>query len=496
MQYCDDLECENELPCTIHTQESSGDKNEAEDSASEYSAEEEEEEENKGGEDWQEWDEEAETASALCLFCKHTAPTATIWTHMKEQHNFDFYGLKARKGLEFYDCIRLINFIRLQTKQGSAVAATIKAVNDQKKWLTSEEYLKPVIEDDPLLFELDDDNDSESDDEYEQKQKTSKAKKPPADPMAALEKTNKILRSQVQEAGTRIQQMQSSMQRFIEDADDKTLGPETPAINPHDEGYFENYSARNIHEIMLKDRTRTLAYRDFMLQNKALFEGKVVLDVGCGTGILCMFAAQAGAKQVIGVDAADIIDKARIIVRENKWDHIVTFVKSKIEEAVLPVEKVDIIVSEWMGYFLLFESMLPSVLYARDKWLVEGGLVLPNQATMFIAAGRVAKKETVVCTKKEDCALSLSFLSLSLFSLSLSFLSLSLSLHSLSRSLSPSLSLSSPSLLVLSQRYVCRKASGRMCTGSICVHWWTLASMRCRVTWMMWPPPRSAARAR
>lgn len=185
------------------------------------------------------------------------------------------------------------------------------------------------------------------------------------------------------------------MQRFIEDADEKTLGPETPSINPHDEGYFENYSARNIHEIMLKDKTRTLAYRDFILQNKALFEGKVVLDVGCGTGILCLFAAQAGAKQVIGVDAADIIDKAKIIAKENKWDHVVTFVKSKIEEAVLPVEKVDIIVSEWMGYFLLFESMLPSVLFARDKWLVEGGLVLPNQATMFIAGGRVAKKESV-----------------------------------------------------------------------------------------------------
>jgi len=166
-------------------------------------------------------------------------------------------------------------------------------------------------------------------------------------------------------------------------------------VNPHDEGYFENYSGRNIHETMLKDKTRTLAYRDFILQNKQLFEGKVVLDVGCGTGILCLFAAQAGAKQVIGVDAADIIDKAKIIVKQNKWDHIISLVKSKIEEAVLPVEKVDIIISEWMGYFLLFESMLPSVLFARDKWLVKGGLVLPNAASMFIAGARVAKKDSV-----------------------------------------------------------------------------------------------------
>jgi hypothetical protein len=41
----------------------------------------------------------------------------------------------------------------------------------------------------------------------------------------------------------------------------------------------------------------------------------------------------------------------------------------------LPVEKVDIIISEWMGYFLLYEAMLDTVLIARDRWLAPGGLV-------------------------------------------------------------------------------------------------------------------------
>jgi type I protein arginine methyltransferase len=49
---------------------------------------------------------------------------------------------------------------------------------------------------------------------------------------------------------------------------------------------------------------------------------------------------------------------------------VITLIKGKIEEVDLPVSKVDIIISEWMGYFLLYESMLDTVLFARDKWLV------------------------------------------------------------------------------------------------------------------------------
>ena len=51
---------------------------------------------------------------------------------------------------------------------------------------------------------------------------------------------------------------------------------------------------------------------------------------------------------------------------------VITLVKGKVEEVTLPdgVEKVDIIISEWMGYCLFYESMLNTVIFARDKWLV------------------------------------------------------------------------------------------------------------------------------
>lgn len=152
--------------------------------------------------------------------------------------------------------------------------------------------------------------------------------------------------------------------------------------------YFDSYSHFGIHEEMLKDRVRTRSYMKAIVDNKHLFKDKVVLDVGCGTGILCMFAAKAGAKKVIGIECANIFYQAQQIVKDNGLDHIVTLVKGKVEEVTLPdgIEKVDIIISEWMGYFLLYESMLDTVLVARDKWLAPGGMIFPDKATIFACA--------------------------------------------------------------------------------------------------------------
>jgi protein arginine N-methyltransferase 1 len=72
---------------------------------------------------------------------------------------------------------------------------------------------------------------------------------------------------------------------------------------------------------MLKDEVRTMTYRNSMYYNTHLFKNKVVLDIGCGTGILCMFAAKAGAKKVIGIECSSIIEHAERIVKANGLDH-------------------------------------------------------------------------------------------------------------------------------------------------------------------------------
>lgn len=119
------------------------------------------------------------------------------------------------------------------------------------------------------------------------------------------------------------------------------------AIHKDDDHYYESYQYNgeyacwrfvketrkltvfgrpDIHEIMLKDRVRTLAYRSFILHpaNKPRFEGKVVLDVGCGTGILSMFAAKAGARKVYAVDASNVAYKAMRNIKANGLDETIT----------------------------------------------------------------------------------------------------------------------------------------------------------------------------
>ena len=97
---------------------------------------------------------------------------------------------------------------------------------------------------------------------------------------------------------------------------------------------------------------------------------------------------------------SSIIEKAKEIVAINGMSDKITLLQGKMEEVQLPFDKVDIIVSEWMGYFLLYESMLDTVLYARDKYLAKDGLIFPDKATIWVAGIEDGeyKEEKIGCT--------------------------------------------------------------------------------------------------
>ncbi|UKJ90119.1 arginine N-methyltransferase [Theileria orientalis] len=150
--------------------------------------------------------------------------------------------------------------------------------------------------------------------------------------------------------------------------------------------YFNSYSYIGIHEEMLKDSVRTGIYYRAIMSSQHLFRDKVVMDVGCGTGILSLFCAKAGARKVYAVDNSSIIGLAQEITEMNGLSDRIVYIRKKVEELDDSIEPVDIIISEWMGYFLLYENMLSSVLFCRDKYLKHGGLLFPDRARIFIAA--------------------------------------------------------------------------------------------------------------
>ncbi|CAN7111992.1 unnamed protein product [Brassica rapa subsp. narinosa] len=145
--------------------------------------------------------------------------------------------------------------------------------------------------------------------------------------------------------------------------------PETPKsplpCTDFDAAYFHSYAHVRIHEEMIKG----IFFFVYPL---------VVVDVGCGTGILSIFCAQAGAKRVYAVDASDIAVQAEEVLKANGLS----------DKDVEIEEEADVIVSEWMGYMLLYEVI--SLFYihnilSRDRWLKPGGLILPSHATLYMA---------------------------------------------------------------------------------------------------------------
>ena len=149
-----------------------------------------------------------------------------------------------------------------------------------------------------------------------------------------------------------------------------------------DQAYFRGYEDPEIHKEMLQDEARVEAYRTAL---NSLSVDKVVIDVGAGTGILSLMAMDAGARCVYALEYSSIAKQAEIAFSKRKEKRKMMVFKGLAEEFTLGNYRADLIVSEWMGYFLINEHMLPSVIAVRDKWLKKEGLIIPQRASLLIA---------------------------------------------------------------------------------------------------------------
>lgn len=149
--------------------------------------------------------------------------------------------------------------------------------------------------------------------------------------------------------------------------------------------YFHYYGQLLHQQNMLQDYVRTGTYFAAVIENRSDFIGRVVVDVGAGSGILSLFAAQAGAKHVYAVEASEMAEYARKLISGNPLlSQRITVVKGKVEEVELP-EKADIMISEPMGTLLVNERMLESYVIARDRFLLPNGKMFPSVGRIHMA---------------------------------------------------------------------------------------------------------------
>ena len=150
----------------------------------------------------------------------------------------------------------------------------------------------------------------------------------------------------------------------------------TPIRNPPDPTYAEI----EVHRSMICDRVRTDAFRRAI--DSVVRPGDIVLDVGAGTGILSLFAARAGAARVYAVERTTVAVLAQELAAANGVEEIVRVIHGDVMDVELP-ERVDVIVSEWLGGFGIDEGMLVPVIAARDRWLKPGGVMVPCSVTAW-----------------------------------------------------------------------------------------------------------------
>ncbi len=149
-----------------------------------------------------------------------------------------------------------------------------------------------------------------------------------------------------------------------------------------------SYADLNGQRTMAFDNVRNEFYEAAI--KKVVTPDSVVLDLGSGLGVHALMAARAGARRVFMVEPENVVHCAKEIAKHNGYGDRIEAFQGRIEEVELP-EKVDVIISVFTGNLLYSEDLLPSLYFARDKWLKPGGRLVPDGAELMLAPISIEK---------------------------------------------------------------------------------------------------------
>lgn len=133
---------------------------------------------------------------------------------------------------------------------------------------------------------------------------------------------------------------------------------------------------------MMADERRVAAYSQAL--RRAIRPESVVLDLGCGAGIMTLLACRLGARRVYAIEADDVIQVAKEIAKANGCAERIVFIQDLSTRVSLP-ERVDVVFSDLRGVLPLYQRHIPSIADARRRFLAPGGVLIPRQDTIWAA---------------------------------------------------------------------------------------------------------------
>ena len=135
------------------------------------------------------------------------------------------------------------------------------------------------------------------------------------------------------------------------------------------------------HREYLSDQARVSAFRSAI--EEVVKPDHVVLDLGCGTGILGLLACQAGAKRVYAIDEGGMIELARAICQANGFQDRVQFIKDVSSRVELP-KPVDIVLADQIGHFGFEAGLFEYFGDARRRFLKPDGMTIPGRLDLYV----------------------------------------------------------------------------------------------------------------
>ena len=131
---------------------------------------------------------------------------------------------------------------------------------------------------------------------------------------------------------------------------------------------------------MLNDRIRTSRF--LMGIREVVQNGDIVVDIGTGTGVLAVAAAQAGAQHVYAIEASGIGKLAKEIIKANGFENKITLIEGWSSQVNLP-EPADVLISEMIGNEPLAENALEITADAIKRLLKPDARLIPRKVRVF-----------------------------------------------------------------------------------------------------------------